>query len=175
MNPPLEELYLTWLYRQVGYNGSPSRTHWSLFKKLHDTEFFWNVPNDDNRVEDGIQLRYEFMDDEDLIYVDPEWLELGCSVLELLIGLSRRLSFEAEGEPRVWFWEMLENLGIAGLTDRRYTPHAEREVEKVLDRLIWRRYDNKGRGGLFPLSHPHGDQRKVELWVQMNDYILERV
>lgn len=171
---PLEELYFEWLYRQVAEEyTSRARTHQSLLRQLHNTEFVWTVPNDDNRVEDGVQLRYEFVEDADL-YVDQDWLEIGCSMLEMLLGLSRRLSFEAEGEPRDWFWELLDNLKISGLTDSKYNFHAERMVENVLDKVIWRTYDRKGRGGLFPLSHPREDQRKVELWVQLNAYLLER-
>jgi hypothetical protein len=28
-------------------------------------------------------------------------------------------------------------------------------------------------GGFFPLTHPNDDQRKVEIWYQMNAYLDE--
>ena len=141
-------------------------------RHLYTKEFVWLIPNDDNRVEDGRDLRYEFMDDESIDEVDPDWMHLGCSVLEMLIGLSRRLAFEAEGEPRDWFWKLLENVGLPLISDADYDQHKE-QIDIAFDRVIWRRYDADGYGGLFPLRNPDKDQRKVELWYQAASYILE--
>jgi hypothetical protein len=38
-----------------------------------------------------------------------------------------------------------------------------------------REYDPDGRGGLFPLDGTHANQREVELWYQMQAYIIERM
>ena len=171
---PLDELYLTWLYSQIGSVKlkTLSRTYWSLLRQLYTKEFVWIVANDDNRVEDGRYLRYEFLDDQMIVDPDPEWMDLGCSVLEMLIGLSRRLSFEAEGKSRDWFWILLENLGLESYNDKTYSSHEA--VDAVLEQVIWRTYSQNGAGGLFPLKHPKKDQRKVELWYQLNSYLLER-
>lgn len=179
MSQPLDELYLTWLYHQVGSIKlrNPARTFWSLFRQLHITEFVWIVPNDDNRVEDGRDLRQEFIQQERIDDVDRDWMELGCSMLELLIGLSRVLAFEAEGEPRDWFWTLIENLGLEEMNDRTYRSApdvAERIICETANRVIWRTYSPDGRGGLFPLDHPEHDQRDVEIWYQLNAYLLER-
>ena len=109
MTKPLDELYLEWLYSQVASlrSRNPERKHWALLRQLYSTEFVWFVPNDDNRVEDGRDLRHEFLEDEGLTDVDPEWMDLGCSAFEMMLGLARRLSFEAEGEPREWFWRLM--------------------------------------------------------------------
>jgi len=173
MNEPLDELYLTWLYRQVGSIRlkNPARTYWSIVRLLYTKEFVWFVPNDDNRVEDGRDLRYEFIDKERLDDVEPEWIELGCSFLEMLIGLSRRLSFIAEGEPRLWFWQLLENLGLNNYADNTQIP--TEEVDEKLDIVIWRTYRRDGRGGLFPLRRAAKDQRSVEIWYQLSAYVLE--
>lgn len=172
---PLDELYFTWLYSKVASTRykNPTRTYWSLFRKLFTKEFVWLIPNDDNRVEDGRDLRLEFLSEEGIEDVDPAWLDLGCSMFELLLGLSRRLSFEAEGEPRAWFWLLLENLQLETYNDDLIM-HLEKDfIDDVLDRVIWRQYDPDGHGGLFPLSHPKKDQRKVELWYQLSAYIQE--
>lgn len=171
---PLEEGYFRWLYGQVSdvRLRNPSRTYWSLLKLLHTKEFVWIVPNDDNRLEDGCQLRHEFLMDHEVWDMDPNWLSLGCSMLEMLIALSRHLAFEDDGKTaREWFWHMLENIGIAKLTDRHNW--SEQDVEDILDNVIWRTYRPNGRGGLFPLKHANGDQREVELWYQLNAYLLE--
>lgn len=178
MDEPLDELYLKWLYRQVASVKlrNPARTYWSLIRHLYTREFLWSVPNDDNRVEDGRALRDEFSTELE-ITPDPEWMELNCSILEMLIGLARRLSFESEGEPDVWFWHMLENLSLRDYSDAVYNKRNDRarpSVDLVINRLIDRQYYPDGRGGLFPLAYPPEDQRDVEIWYQMSHYLLER-
>lgn len=176
MNEPFDELYFSWLYSQLGSVKlkTPSKTYWSLLKQLFTKEFVWFIPNDDNRVEDGRDLRYEFLDHVDLSYPDQEWMYLGCSMLEMILGLSRRLAFEAEGEPRVWFWEFMDNLKLEQYSDARYDDIVDEDVNAKLDTVIWRTYDRNGNGGLFPLRHAAKDQRKIELWYQKSAYILER-
>lgn len=172
MNQPLDELYLNWLYAQIADADIPrsGRTYWKLAGCMFRKEFVWFVPNDDNRAEDGRYLRFEFIEDLALEDVDPDWLEMGCSFLELLVGLSRRLSFLDDGEARDWFWHLVNNLGLR-YNDRRFP---KENVEEVLDNVIWRTYEPNGAGGIFPLRRPDRDQRDVELWYQLNAYLLER-
>lgn len=174
MSEPLDELYFQWLYKQVADPDiqDSSLTYWKVLRVLFTKEFVWRVPNDDNRIQDGKALRLEFLDDQGIPEVDSNWIELGCSFLELMVGLSRRLSFEADGEPHYWFWDLMENLGLKGYNDRRRLPR--RKIDDDLNRVIFRNYEPNGWGGFFPLKNPAQDQRKRELWYQMSDYILER-
>jgi hypothetical protein len=178
ISPPLDELYFTWLYSQVDSVeiSNPSRTYWRMLRQLYTKEFVWSIPNDDNRAEDGKDLRREFINEEGLDDIDQAWLDLGCSMLELLIGLSRRLSFQDDGEPRSWFWQLIENLGL-----ERYNDNAlirEEEIYEILDEIlnevIRRTYKRNGSGGLFPLKRATEDQREVELWYQLSAYLLEK-
>lgn len=175
MSVPLDELYLIWLHEQVGdvKVRSRTRTYWDLFLQLYKIEFVWFVPNDDNRAEDGVYLREQFMEERemDIFDVDPDWLGLGCSFLEMMIALARRLSFEAEGEPSLWFWHLIENLGLENCTDR--SKYDQGKAEEIVNTVIWRTYDYDGRGGLFPLRHARSDQRETEIWYQMNEYLIE--
>lgn len=172
MNQPLDDQYLTWLYEMIsGPETSRSRSFNKLAHQLYTKEFVWFVPNDDNRVEDGKYLRYEFADELELQDIDPDWMDLGCSFLEMLIGLSRRLEFQADGNPREWFWHLINNLGLR-YSDRGNYPDGV--INEVLDTVIWRTYDYSGAGGLFPLRHPDRDQREIEIWAQLQDYLLER-
>jgi hypothetical protein len=175
MKAPLDELYFTWLYSQVADTTikTPSRTYWGMCRQLYTKEFVWFVPNDDNRIEDGKDLRYEFVDDQKLNDVDESWLHLGCSMLELLVGLSRRLAFEAEGQPRDWFWRLIRNIGLQNFSDSNPFHMTQEEVDEILNRVIWRTYEKTGHGGLFPLMNQHKDQRQVELWYQLSSYVLE--
>ncbi len=177
MNEPLDELYFTWLYSQVGSVKlrTASRTHWSLVRQLYTKEFIWLIPNDDNRVEDGRDLRLEFLDAREIENADSDWLGLGCSMLEMLIALSRRLSFEAEGEPRDWFWHMLENLDLEQFNDQQYNELHQLGIDATLDQVIWRTYSPNGFGGIFPLKYPQEDQRSIEIWYQLSAYLLERL
>ena len=168
----LDTRYLTWLYSQVSSTRTRtgSKTYWNLFLQLYRTEFVWFVPNDDNRAEDGRELRAEWTAEEDIVH-DHEWLSLGCNFLELLIGLSRRLEFETDGDGSVWFWQLIENLGLTGFTDERY--FEIEEVQDITHRVIFRSYDRNGNGGLFPLRCAGKDQRKVEIWYQLSEYLLQ--
>ncbi|HOA03649.1 MAG TPA: hypothetical protein PKI27_15170 [Dermatophilaceae bacterium] len=175
MTPELpDDAYLRWLYGQVASVRlkNPNRTYWSLLRLLYTTEFVWFVPNDDNRAEDGRELRYEFIEETGIAHLDDEWLALNCSMLEMLIALSRRLAFEADGQARAWFWHLLHNLEIDNYTDA-VAPFPERRINNVLDTVIWRTYREDGRGGLFPLKRAHENQKKVEIWYQLAAYLLQ--
>lgn len=172
MSGTLDDQYLPWLYGLVAEvrTRRGSRTYWDLFRKLYTTEFAWFVPNDDNREEDGRELRREWANQEG-IDPDPDWLRLGCSFLELLIGISRRLCFEGEGEVSAWFWHLINNLGLTGYHDR--SKFNESAVDDITFAVIWRTYEPDGKGGLFPLQNPSQDQREVEIWYQLSEYLLQ--
>ena len=174
MDEPLDDLYLTWLYKQTGSVKlkNRTRTYWSILRLLYTKQFVWFIPNDDNRVEDGKDLRYEFIHEEGIQDLDDSWMTLGCSMLELFVSLSRRLAFEDDGKPRDWFWQLIHNLELDQYNDSVHIPLDE--IEALLDRVIWRTYDPDGSGGLFPLRWPERDQRDVELWYQLSAYILEQ-
>ena len=168
----LDDRYLTWLYSQVSIvrTRKSSRTFWNLFRQLFSTEFAWFVPNDDNRAEDGRELRCEWTVQTG-IDADSDWLSLGCSFLELLIGLSRRLAFETNGNVSDWFWHLINNLELLGCHDRsNFKPE---DVEDKTSAVIWRTYDRRGHGGLFPLQRSNRDQRRVEIWYQLSEYLLQ--
>lgn len=176
MSAYLDELYFEWLYGQVCSVRlkNPARTYWHLFNILFRKEFFWLIPNDDNRVQDGKDLRYECLrekgiDPED---IDQDWLHLGCSMLEMFVAISRMAAFETGAEPSEWFWEILENLDLSQYNDKEHIPRER--VEDILDRVIFRTYSRNGSGGLFPLKRARENQRDVELWYQLCAYILER-
>lgn len=161
-----------WLYSQVADADAkdPSLTYWKLLKQLFTTEFVWLIPNDDNRLEDGKELRSEFLH-ETGEEPDREWVEMGCSVLELIVGLSRRLADQVDGEPHYWFWHLMENLHLHVYRDSRRLQ--KQRIADILERVIWRTYQSDGQGGFFPLKHPPEDQRNVELWYQLAHYVNE--
>ena len=171
MNEPLDDAYLRWLYDLVVSPGrrAKSRSYSALIRQMYITEFVWFIPNDDNRIEDGKALRNEFLEQTNN-EAEPDWLDLGCSFLEMLIGLARRLAFDTDNPERNWFWHLVDNMGLLDYNDRDYV---EAEVGRAIDGVIWRTYNPDGSRGLFPLRDPHTDQTQVELWYQMSAYLLE--
>lgn len=175
MEPLDDEAYFKWLYSLVASPRlkNPARTFWSLLRDLYKREFVWYVPNDDNRKEDGRDLRQEFLELHDIYDPDPDWLDLECSMLEMLIAMSRRISFQVDGDPRDWFWHMLENVDLQKYSDSKYDNRARRDIQQALEIIVERKYAPTGRGGLFPLRNAREDQREVELWYQLSAYLIE--
>lgn len=172
MDEPIEDLYFKWLYSRVNDTKATSSRlrHYKLLEKLHETQFMFLITGDDNRVADGRDLRTEFLR-ELFIHNTGELMAEGCSVLEMLIAFSRRAAFETDDSPIDWFWMMLSNLGIAHINDS--VVFNDRAVQDILDRFVWRTYNSNGLGGLFPLKKTKKNQRKVEVWYQFNEYLLE--
>lgn len=169
---PIEEVYFNWLYSKVAYmpNPTPSLTFYTLFRDLHSTEFVWLISGDDNRAQDGLDLRREFFR-ESLIHQDPVWNDIGCSVLEMLIAFSRKAEFETDLDARDWFWIFLDNLNLSEFSDAR--KNTSLRTSERLNTFIYREYERNGKGGMFPLKTPSGNQKKVQLWYQLAEYLIE--
>ena len=129
------------------------------------------LPGDDNRAEDGKDLRTEYIK---ISKIKPEVyiMDLECTVLEMLIAFSRRAAFQTEETSREWFWIMIDNLGLLELNGT--VEENCNDLQEIIDTLIWRTYGDKGEGGLFPLRNTNNNQRKVEIWYQFCEYIYER-
>jgi hypothetical protein len=174
MNEPLENLYFNWLCAQVLQirHRTPSNTYDTLFKTLHNTEFAWLLSGDDNRAEDGKDLRREFLISGD-IPDHPEWrTQVPCSVFEMLIAFSRRAEFNSETSAHEWFWEFLRNLNLHQAHDSSGVDPLE--IQEVLEHFMWRNYRSDGDGGLFPLRDSPRDQTEVEIWYQFCDYLVDQ-
>lgn len=170
MNPTqIDYEYYEWLTSQVHIpNG---KKYDELFGILHTIEFRWTVPNDNNRITDALDLRVRFLNDEG--YYDRELTLDGATILEILISLSRRVEFTAGGNSHKWAWKLLKNLRLTQMSDP-LTDDDTLIIQDIIDALIWRTYKPNGKGGFFPLNRPEEDQRNVEIWYQMNAYVIER-
>lgn len=155
------DLYFEWLCCLV----CATEADFGLLLGLYSCEFRWSIPRDENRAMDGHRLRGEV--ENIMNYTD---LPISyCTVLEALIGIARRMD-AMRAEPRTdntprWFWEIVGNLG--------FDPDLSNFYE-VIDRFLNREYNLNGDGGLFPLNQFCEDQRKVEIWYQMNAYMMEK-
>ena len=172
---PLDERYLDWLYSLVApvTSRNPARSYRLLLEHLFKRQFRWSIANDDNRIEDARELRFDFLDRHEITHDDLYWIELDASVLEVLMSLSQRAAFQSSETPEFWFWKFLENLRLSMYTDEVYRRGEWENIDEILNKFIDRTYRASGYGGLFPLRHPKEDQRKVEIWYQMAAYLIE--
>lgn len=169
----IKEDYFNYLTRLVRHKNRDMLDR-SLLRWLFNQEFYGIIPNDDNREYDGKYLRYEFSEklkiNSDLLDLDKSY----CSVLEMLIALAQRMSFNAsesslEDESSKWFWIFINNLKLRPALGEIQ----ERHNLEIIHNLINRNYKPNGCGGIFPLEHPTEDQREVEIWYQMMYFIEE--
>lgn len=173
----VQQDYFQWLCEKV-MGGMGDHTYLFFLKRLHSHDFEIFVHNDENRAVDGQILRdrfsYECLDEDD----SDESLNGECTVLEMMIALSERMSDIIEESPEYCFWEMVENLfpdDMEHLDDDHYYQDTGRSyfVDKTIDTLVDRTYKRNGTGGLFPVKKSRKDQRKIEIWYQMMSYLNE--
>lgn len=176
----ISEKYFEWLYNFVCADRyREPLSYRRLLSKLYNTEFVWLIPKDKNRASDGINLRYNFIEDtndfreEDVL----RNLDFPCSVLEMMIALAVRCEATIMDNPQFgdrtgqWFWGMVNNLGLGGMIDSDYDPVYVREV---IDTFLRREYSPDGKGGLFRIENCDDDLRDVEIWCQLCWY-LDRI
>lgn len=175
-NDRLKETYINWLGEQLREKADDNgKSYEELLHILFEKEFVVIVHMDENRVEDGLALRGEFRHTHQYrpVPTQRQLDRLGpCSFLEVLIGLSRRLAFNAGGSSPTWAWQLLGNLDLQVMSDPLTLSRAN-ETERILDTVIRRTYAPDGTGGFFPLAWADDDQTRIELWYQMHAYIGE--
>ena len=146
-----------------------------LLMLLHGTEFTYILPMDENSALDGIALRWQYVCDRDYSNDILDDLEGPCSILEMMVALC----FKCEGfmdDPSIgdrftqWFWHMIVSLGLGSMMDGSFN---KRKVEGSLARVLDRKYEPDGRGGLFTIRNCDCDLRRVEIWHQMCWYLDE--
>lgn len=161
--------YFEWLMHII----DGPREYSYVLRYLYNTEFYSPVPRDDNRAEDGVELRYVFEDETGDICPKGGC----CSVLEMMIALAERIDndflyeYVYGNRTFAWFWEMFDNLKLCKYDDYDYNPE---KVRHIVSNLLERNYKKGGKGSLFPCKHADQNWSNVEIWWQLNKYILER-
>lgn len=165
--------YFEWMYELVsGDRFAKGLTYRKLLTFLHDVEFVYFVPYDENRAAKGISLRYRYC-----VINEREELECyltgPCSVLEMMIALAMDCeelmdNLTLGDRTGQWFWEMIANMGLGSMNDTNYN---EWLVNDVVTRFLDRDYEPDGRGGLFRVRGWTRDMRTMEIWHQLMAYI----
>ena len=119
----LKEEYFAWIVSLVGGRG-----HLKLLHKLDETDFFYVLPMDANREDDGVELRYRFgyecRYDDALIARGLD--NRPCSVLEMMAALALRIEENIMDDPsegdrlKNWFWSMVESMGLSEMDDENF-------------------------------------------------------
>ena len=148
------------LYAPDGYK--------DLCGKLDEIHFHSDIRDDNNRIDDAIYFREEILEE----YVDEP-----PSVLLVLVALLDRMSLMLDNEYSVkdLLEECISNADLGWYSDDHteklptWTNRVESEVERVLNRGI----DSNGNHGWFPTQRYFGNQKKLSLWKQMNNYVMD--
>lgn len=164
--------YYKWLLDEINVDYD-STEYDLLFSHLYNRIFTWSVKNDDNRSGDGVALRRKYLNDGGAM-LEKDFIA-PCNVLEMMIALSVRCDCEILGDPDIdkrdkLFWIMIDNLGLDVYTDDYYEEDA---VDEILDIWLLRRFDSHGNGSPFPVNKSGRNQKKMEIWFQMNEFLNE--
>lgn len=178
----LRKKYFLWMAQIVGNPQGKYRrkTYRSLLERLNETEFIPFHPMDENRADDGVELRYRFGREEGIpdAEIATNLDNRECSVLEIMVSLAIRMEETITSDPDygnrtgLWFWDMVDSMRLLDMDDSQFEP---KKVEQALDRMIHREYASNGRGGLFTVREPREDMRNVEIWYQMMWWLTDNL
>lgn len=163
--------YFEWMYDLVCSNTKYS--YRKLLTYLSNVEFRYSIPMDENRAQDGIDMRDRFLFEKGLRF-RKDIPDGPCSVLEMMVALSMRCAeqimdnLEEDNRTDHWFWIMIQNLGLAYMDDSRFELDI---VDNTVQRFLDREYEPNGDGGLFTVENTVYDLRQVEIWYQMCWYL----
>lgn len=166
----LENEYFEWLHDEVCDKNK--RKYRKLLYKLHERAFETILPLDENRASDGVDLRYRFgYENSYAEAIIASYLDTReCSILEMMVALVMRIEEHIMDNPElgnrtsIWFWDMINNMGLSDMTDDRFD---RRYVDERIDIMLNRTYGRNGEGGLFTIKNRNEDIRNVEIWYQM--------
>lgn len=179
MTNNIEKEYFDWL-RGIISNDPRRKSEYYCFlmEYLYHTEYTYLLELDGNRASDGIELRYRFGYENHYsdIVIKRCFADKPCSILEMMIALALECEQRIMDDPdigdrtAIWFWNMIESLGLIHMTDLRYEPDM---VNEIITRFLNHDYSPNGEGSLFTLKHPKDDMRIITVWYQMMWYLNE--
>lgn len=142
-----------------------------LCMALFTTEFQWDIPMDENRAIDGMDLRWRF----DPEFGDSEWLPEWCSALEMMVALCDRIETEIMScdtfgdRTGLWFRIMLHFLHREiGFCDT-FLSFCDTFKIKSITKCFEKNSDFR----LFLSKKWPKTLPKVEIWTQMHAFLLE--
>lgn len=190
MNDPIDTMYGIEDFRD-GYQGwlrdilNIDNRYNILFDQLYNKSFEYVLANDGNRESDARHLREDYAYKHNRLFRD-EWVLWPASVMEILASLSFNMvdsvcDFPGDFDASVAFWIMMENLGLDSFTDDIYViesgfdgfDRTRKNVDRIVNKWLYRRFTKTGKGSPFPRKRGVEDQRNVEIWYQLNGYVID--
>lgn len=182
----LSELYLVWLINLINADNYKGKSYIKLCSLLNKIPFEPVMKLDKNRSSDVQSLLretyiqsqsdwYRLSNDE--IMELPAW---PVSFLELIISLAMRIDLDFMREingidnTRIYFWVLVRNLGFLSFDDDNWNEDSIISVVNRLNIVQERKYDFNGNGGLFPLENAEMDQRNVQIWNQLCQFVSQK-
>lgn len=182
----LSELYLVWLINLINADNYKGKSYIKLCSLLNKVPFEPVIKLDENRLSDVQSLlRETYIQSQSDWYrlTNDDIMELPIwpvSFLELIISLAMRIDLDFMREingidnTRIYFWVLVRNLGILEFDDEHWGEDAIISVVNRLNIVQERKYDFNGNGGLFPLENAEMDQRNVQIWNQLCQFVNQR-
>lgn len=158
--------YFDWLLETIGCQNDGYRATYSM---MNDIPFRYYVMDDENRMNDGLDLREQYMYEMGINeHVDmPVWPfdSRRASVLEVLVGIVLRMDNQGfERSRSEWMHMFLENLGI---NDRNKQDAGF--IHNTIKRFIERGYHRNGDGGLF-ICNSDADMTRLSIFEQIVEF-----
>lgn len=160
--------YYMWLLDRVNVLHGEYENYLLLMKHLFSTDYIPLLQLDENRAYSGISLRNRYALEEGVYLEDVH--DGPCTVLEMLEALAENVAYDTSDTISRWFWEFIHNLELDRFTDEDYDNYS---VTYILDRWLTRKYEYNGTGSPFPLKYSKQDVRNMQIWDQMNAYLVE--
>ena len=139
MDDNLKNSYFRWIYKIFcGEKAASGVSYIRLFKLLFNIDFVVLMESDDNRYDDGLQLRNRFIDLESSYRIDF-MSNTPCSILEMMAALAIRCEETIMDDPRYgdrtsqWFWSMMASIGIGYMNDDLFNEEVAMEALTVLN------------------------------------------
>lgn len=183
--------YFEWLVSKVTSPAVPADTQARIVLQVLRDIRIKGLPmaDDEPRLEDGKQLRTNFMDDTGMaVHSYKDALEPGsgfCTVLELLVALSMRMDdimrdpLDPCSSVPSWFWGMVSTMVGQPFYPCSYwalpasTSTAAFVAESSM-KFLGRQYDPTGHNGNIFIDMSGVDLRAIDMWAQACHFMSAR-
>ena len=161
--------YIHWVLRdRLHLTEKECKANRCLVSALAEVEFVPRHPMDENRAEDGLELRNDF-EYETGEYLDKSsGLMPSCTFFEMVAALAIRCESQIMRNSDIgdrtskWFFEFLGNLDLLG--------RDEKDVDEIFD--ICEAF-MAGKKDMFPLKKRGIKQSNEQIWKQLTAYLNE--
>lgn len=166
MMNPREQDYFDWLRKMVNLDEPANDI---MAYTLYNTAFGSVIDGDENRAEDGIELRDKYVDETHNYDLQVSHME--CNMLEFIIALAARLDYVTYNHKlgvqiAKWAHVYLDNLRVL------YNQDADNISYRIVV-LLSGSYDDYGNNGIFSFSKPIKNLSAKPYWDQMNLFVSE--